>query len=80
MAGAGYRSGHPSTGPDASSGGFSAQRAIKAGLQNRPERETLRDILTWWDTLPAERTAKLRAGLDATREAELIEAWKARNS
>jgi 2'-hydroxyisoflavone reductase len=71
---------HPSTGPDASSGGFSAQRAIKAGLQNRPERETLRDILTWWDTLPAERTAKLRAGLDAAREAEVIEAWKARNS
>lgn len=71
---------HPSTGPDASSGGFSAQRAIKAGLQNRPARETLRDILTWWDTLPAERTAKLRAGLDAPREAELIEAWKARNS
>jgi len=71
---------HPSTGPDASSGGFSAQRAIDAGLQNRPERETLRDILTWWDTLPAERTAKLRAGLDATREAELVEAWKARNN
>lgn len=71
---------HPSTGPDASSGGFSAQRAIRTGLRNRPERETLRDILTWWDTLPAERTAKLRAGLDAVREAELIEAWKARNS
>ena len=69
---------HPSTGPQASSGGFSAERAVGAGLRNRPARETLRDILSWWDTLPAERTGKLRAGLDADREAELIEAWKAR--
>ena len=70
---------HPSTGPQASRGGFSAERALKAGLQNRPPRETLRDILSWWDTLPAERTGKLRAGLDASREAELITAWKARS-
>lgn len=68
---------HPSTGPDAASGGFSAERALEAGLQNRPASETLRDILSWWDTLPAERTGKLRAGLDADREAELITAWKA---
>lgn len=67
---------HPSTGPQAGSGGFSAERALEAGLQNRPERETLRDILSWWDTLPAERTAKPRAGLDAEREAELIAAWR----
>jgi len=69
---------HPSTGPSAAGGSFSATAAKKAGLQNRPERETLRDILAWWDTLPAERTAKLRAGLDASREAELIAAWKER--
>ena len=70
---------HPSTGPQASSGGFSARRALGAGLQNRPARETLRDILSWWDTLPAERAGKLRAGLGASREAELITAWKARS-
>ncbi len=68
---------HPSSGPEASAGGFSAARAIKAGLRNRPARETLRDILAWWDTLDAERTGKLRAGLDAAREAEVIAAWKA---
>jgi 2'-hydroxyisoflavone reductase len=68
---------HPSSGPEASAGGFSAARAIKAGLRNRPARETLRDILAWWDTLDAERTDKLRAGLDAAREAEVIAAWKA---
>jgi 2'-hydroxyisoflavone reductase len=71
---------HPPSGEHAAAGGFSAARAIKAGLQNRPARETLRDILTWWDTLPSERTAELRAGLEATREAEVIAAWKARNS
>lgn len=71
---------HPSSGADAAAGGFSAERATKAGLQNRPARETLRDILTWWDTLPAERTGELRAGLDAAREAEVIAAWKARNT
>jgi 2'-hydroxyisoflavone reductase len=71
---------HPSSGPQSAAGGFSAARATEAGLRNRPARETLRDILSWWDTLPAERTADLRAGLEATREAELIAAWKARGS
>lgn len=69
---------HPSTGPQAARGGFSAKRALKAGLQNRPARETLRDILGWWDTLPPERTDEMHAGLDAAREAEVIAAWKAR--
>lgn len=71
---------HPSTGPEAAAGGFSAERAIAAGLSNRPGRESARDLLTWWDTLPAERTEKLRAGLDATREADLIAAWKSRQA
>ncbi|MGI9238623.1 MAG: NAD-dependent epimerase/dehydratase family protein [Woeseiaceae bacterium] len=71
---------HPSSGPESAGGGFSAERALKAGLKNRPARETSRDILTWWDTLPTERTGKLRAGLDAGREAEVIAAWKAGNS
>ena len=71
---------HPSSGPEAAAGGFSAERAIKAGLKNRPARETARDILAWWDTLDAERTGKLRAGLEAAREAEVIAAWKARES
>jgi 2'-hydroxyisoflavone reductase len=71
---------HPATGPEAAAGGFSAERATNAGLRNRPCRESARDILTWWDTLPDERTEKLRAGLEAPREIELIEAWKTRQS
>jgi 2'-hydroxyisoflavone reductase len=70
---------HPKTGDSAAAGSFSGKRARKAGLQNRPERETLRDILDWWDTLPAERTGKIRAGLDRDREASLIAAWKERS-
>lgn len=71
---------HPNTGVQAAGGSFSAERSKKAGLQSRPERETLRDILAWWDTLPAERAGEVRAGLDAAREAELITAWKDRDS
>ena len=57
---------------------FSSERAIQAGMQSRPVRETARDLLTWWDTLPEERTAKLRAGLSAEKEAKVIAAWKAK--
>jgi 2'-hydroxyisoflavone reductase len=50
-------------------------RAAAAGLSNRPTRETARDTVAWWKTLPAGRTASLRAGLSPEREAELLSAW-----
>ena len=56
---------------------LSTDRAVRAGMHNRPERETARDLLTWWDTLPAERTASTRAGLSPEKEAEVLAAWKA---
>ena len=56
----------------------SGQRARAAGLHNRPVRETVRDLMSWWRTLPEERTAQPRAGLTAEREAQLIALWKAR--
>jgi len=62
------------------SASFSADRAMSAGMHNRPVRETARDLLTWWDTLPDERTATLRAGITAEREAEVIASWKARGT
>jgi 2'-hydroxyisoflavone reductase len=57
---------------------FNSERAVRAGMQSRPVRETARDLLTWWDTLPEERTAKLHAGISVEKEAEIIAAWKAR--
>jgi 2'-hydroxyisoflavone reductase len=56
--------------------GNSTARALAAGMHHRPERETARDILTWWDTLPEERTSQPRAGLAADKEAEILAAWK----
>ncbi len=54
-------------------------RAAAAGLKNRPTRETARDTITWWKTLPDERTAVPRAGLTAEREAELLTDWHEQN-
>jgi 2'-hydroxyisoflavone reductase len=47
-------------------------RAIKAGLGFRPLGVTAADALAWFKTLPAERQAKMRAGLTPEREAELL--------
>ena len=48
------------------------RRAITAGLTYRPRPLTAADTLAWFLTLPAERQAKLRAGVTPEREAELL--------
>jgi 2'-hydroxyisoflavone reductase len=55
----------------------SGRRAAAAGLRTRPTRETARDTIAWWKTLPPERTAAPRAGLEPEREAELLALWRA---
>jgi len=50
-------------------------RAAARGLKNRPTRETARDTIAWWKTLPEERRAATRAGLSPERETELLELW-----
>ncbi|MDP6992766.1 MAG: NAD-dependent epimerase/dehydratase family protein [Woeseiaceae bacterium] len=64
----------------ASLNGVDGTRAVAKGLRNRPTRETARDTLTWWKTLPAERTATIKAGPDVEREAELLRLWAERSS
>ena len=71
---------NPKSGEFGGSGTFSGKAARAAGLHNRPERETARNLLTWWDTQSEERRADMKAGLPAEREAELIAAWKAKNA
>jgi 2'-hydroxyisoflavone reductase len=55
-------------------------RAAAAGLRNRPTRETARDTISWWKTLPQERTEKLRAGLAAEKEAGFLQKWHEQNA
>ena len=47
-------------------------RALKTGLTFRPLATTISDTLAWWQTLPAERQAKVRAGLSAEQEAAAL--------
>ncbi len=61
--------------PQSAEPGFhrrSVARAREAGLTYRPVSVTAADALTWFRTLPAERQAKMRAGLTPEREAGLL--------
>lgn len=70
----------PKQGEDAARFGFSGERARAAGLHNRPPRETVRDLMAWWNTLPEERIANARFRMTPEKEAELIAAWRAQQS
>lgn len=65
-------------GPYAGYGQVSNARAIAAGLSFRPLATTVEDLLAWFRSLPAERQAKLNAGITREREAELLKAWRER--
>lgn len=65
-------------GDDAAFGRVSAAKAKAAGLKYRPLDDTVRDTLAWFKTEPAEHQAKLRAGISAEREAEVLKDWHAR--
>lgn len=71
------------TSPDGDSGKVAfvnGEKAVAAGLRNRPIRETARDALAWWKTLPEARTSKPNAGLSAEVEANALEQWKTQNA
>ena len=65
-------------GPYAGYGQVSNARAVAAGLTFRPLDTTIAETLAWFAAQPAERQAKLRAGISREREAELLKAWHAR--
>jgi 2'-hydroxyisoflavone reductase len=65
-------------GPEAGLSQVSNAKAVAAGLSFRPLADTARDTLGWWKGLPEERRAKVRAGLSAEREREVLAAWKTR--
>lgn len=53
----------------------SNHKAIARGLTFRPTAETAKDTLAWFRTLPADRQAKLHAGLTPEREQAVLAAW-----
>ncbi|MGO9802305.1 MAG: NAD-dependent epimerase/dehydratase family protein [Steroidobacteraceae bacterium] len=65
----------PLKGDSAGASLTSTEAAHKAGFRSRPLEVTVRDTLAWFQTLPAERQAKLRAGLDPVKEADTLKAW-----
>jgi 2'-hydroxyisoflavone reductase len=54
----------------------SIRKAVAAGLTFRPLDMTASDTLTWFRQQPAERQAKLKAGLTPEREQEVLAKWK----
>ena len=54
-------------------------RALAKGLTFRPFADTVRETLAFYNQQPEERKAKLRAGISAEREAQVLAAWRARS-
>jgi len=69
----------PPTGQYAGVAYVNGERAAARGLRNRPVRETARDVISWWKTLPEQRTQKVQAGPSAEREAEVLSLWHEQN-
>ena len=61
-------------------GRFDCSKAVAAGLTYRPHEITARDTLAWHKTRPEEERTRMRAGLPAEREAEVLAAWHDRGS
>ena len=70
----------PPTGEYAGFGSRSNKKAIAAGLTFRSLADTVQSTLDWHSARPEERKAKLRAGLAPEREAEVLAAWKKKQS
>jgi 2'-hydroxyisoflavone reductase len=69
----------PAQGDSAGFAQRNISRALATGLTFRPLATTSIDTLEWFHTLPAERQAKLGAGLKPEREAEVLAAWRAKH-
>src|SRR5438552_12429273 len=63
------------TGKESGLARASISRGLSKGLTFRPLSDTTRDTFAWFKSLPQDRQSKLRAGLIAEREAEVLSAW-----
>jgi 2'-hydroxyisoflavone reductase len=69
----------PAQGDSAGFARRSIDRALAAGLTFRPLATTATDTLAWFQQQSEARRAKPRAGISASREAELLTRWHAEN-
>jgi len=56
----------------------SIRKALAAGVTFRPLATSASDTLAWFKEQPAERQAKLKAGLTPAREEQVLSKWKAK--
>jgi 2'-hydroxyisoflavone reductase len=68
----------PSKGEETGFALISIKKALDKGLTFRSVGDTTQATLEWFRKQPAERQAKLRAGITPEREAEVLAAWHAR--
>jgi len=66
----------PPKGDYAGSGTMSSKKAYANGLKERKIDKVVTDCYQWFATLPAERQAKLRAGISSEKEKKVLLAWK----
>jgi 2'-hydroxyisoflavone reductase len=69
----------PSQGDSAGFAKRSIAKAVANGLTFRPLSKTAVDTLAWFKAQPQERQAKLKAGLTAAREEEVLGKWKSQD-
>jgi len=62
--------------PNAGALTWSPEKAIKAGLKFRDVDDTVKATLDWYKTLPKERQANLRAGMNSDKESKVLSSWK----
>jgi len=67
----------PPRGDEAGFSRISIKRALDKGLTFRSVPDTTQATLDWFRKQPAERQAKLRAGIKPEREVEVLAAWHA---
>ena len=67
-------------GPEIGYSTMNISKAVSHGLTFRPLPETVRATLEWFRKQPVERQLKMRAGIKAERETEVLAAWHANKS
>src|SRR5215467_1559761 len=66
-------------GPEIGYSTMNISQAVRYGLTFRPLADTTRATLEWFRKQTPERQSKMRAGITAAREAEVLAAWHARS-